>query len=77
MFLAMGVIDLRRFSVATDFGDRGDLEVVDIWLADEGTWDIDLAEVVKVNAFAVPADHVLNGRHLRGNWACCRPDRHV
>jgi hypothetical protein len=38
----MGVIDVRRFNVATDFGDSGVLEVEDIRLADEGTWDIEV-----------------------------------
>jgi hypothetical protein len=47
------------FNVATDFGDGEDPEVADIWPADEDTWDIDLAEVVKVNALAVPADREL------------------
>lgn len=61
----MGVIDIRRFNVATSFGDSGELEVADIWLADEGTWDIDLAEVVKVNALAVPADRELTYRVMQ------------
>jgi hypothetical protein len=65
MFRAMGMIDVRRFNVATHFGDSGDLEVADIWLADEGTWDIDLAEVVKVNALAVPADRKLTYRVMQ------------
>ncbi len=55
----MGVIDVRRFDVATHFGGSGDLEVADIRLADEDTWDINLAEVVKVNALAVSADREL------------------
>jgi hypothetical protein len=58
----MGVIDVRRFNVATYFSDSGDLEVADIWLADESTWDIDLAEVVKVNGLAVTADRKLTYR---------------
>jgi hypothetical protein len=58
----MGVIDVRRFNVATFFGSSGELQVADIWLADEDTWDIDLAEVVKVNALAVPADRKLTYR---------------
>ena len=65
MFRAMGVIDVRRFNVATYFGDSGDLEVADIWLADEDTWDIDLAEVVKVNGLAVPADRKLTYRVMQ------------
>ena len=61
----MGVIDVRRFDVATRFGDGGGLEVADNVLADEGTWDIDLAEVVKVNALAVPADRELTYRVMQ------------
>jgi hypothetical protein len=52
----MGVIDVRRFDVATHFGRSGELEVASISLADVSTWDIDLAEVVKVNGLAVAAD---------------------
>jgi hypothetical protein len=61
----MGVIDVRRFNVATYFGHSGDLEVAHISLANEGTWDIDLAEVVKVNALAVPADRELTYRVMQ------------
>lgn len=57
--LPLGVIDVRRFDVATHFARGGDLEVTSIWLSGEDTWDIDLAEVVKVNALAVPADREL------------------
>jgi hypothetical protein len=55
----MGMIDVRRFDVATHFGYSGDLEIADISLADEDTWDIDLAKVVEVNGLAVPADRQL------------------
>jgi hypothetical protein len=65
MFRDMGVIDVRCFNVATCLGDSGDLEVSDIWLADEDAWDIDLAEVVKVNALAVPADRKLTYRVMQ------------
>lgn len=61
----MGVIDVRRFSVATYFGNSGDLEVAEIWLAEEDTWDINLAEVVKVNGLAVPADRDLTYRVMQ------------
>jgi hypothetical protein len=61
----MGVIDVRRFNVVTYFGNSGDLEVADIQLADQDTWDIDLAEVVKVNALAVPADRELTYRVMQ------------
>jgi hypothetical protein len=65
MFLAMGVIDVRRFNVATCLGASGDLEVAGISLADEDIWDIDLAEVVKANALAVPADRELTYRVMQ------------
>lgn len=55
----MGVVDVRRFGVATCFGKLGELEVADIQLVDEDAWDINLAEVVKVNALTVPADREL------------------
>lgn len=61
----MGVIDVRRFNVATNFGASGDLEVVDISLAGKDTWDIALAEVVKVNALAVPGDRTLTYRVMQ------------
>jgi hypothetical protein len=61
----MGVIDIRRFNVATYFGDSGDLEVEDVCLAGEDTWDIDLAEVVKVNGLAVPTDRKLTYRVMQ------------
>src|SRR5258708_37107296 len=65
MSRAMGMIDVRRFNVATHYGDSEDLEVAHIWLADEDTWDIDLAEVVKVNGLAVPADRKLTYRVMQ------------
>jgi len=66
VFGAMGVIDVRRFDVATHFGTRsGELEVVNIQLADQDTWDINLAEVVKVNGLAVPADRKLTYRVIQ------------
>ncbi len=64
-FRDMGVIDVRRFKVATTCGPGGDLEVADVWLADEDAWDIDLAEVVKVNGLAVPADRKLTYRVIQ------------
>jgi hypothetical protein len=66
VFGTMGVIDVRRFDVATHFGTRsGELEVVNIQLADQDTWDINLAEVVKVNGLAVPADRKLTYRVIQ------------
>ncbi len=61
----MGVIDVRCFNVATYFGDSGDLEVADIQPAGEDAWDVDLAEVVKVNGLAVPADRTLSYRVMQ------------
>lgn len=61
----MGMIDVRRFQVATQFGHSADLEVADISLTDEATWEIDLAEVVKVNGLAVPADRKLTYRVIQ------------
>lgn len=65
MFPTMGVIDIRRFKVDTNFGESGELEVANIAPPDEDTWDIDLAEVVKVNALAVPADRELTYRVMQ------------
>jgi hypothetical protein len=62
---AMGMVDVRRFNVATCSGKRGELEVANIQLADVDMWDINLAEVVKVNGLAVPADRKLTYRVLR------------
>ena len=65
MFSATGMIDVRRFAVATYFGDSGNLEVADVEQVDEATWDINLAEVVQVNALAVPADRELTYRVMQ------------
>ena len=64
VFRAMGVIDVRRFHAAT-YWDSGELGVADVSLVDEDIWDIDLAEVVKVNALAVPADRKLTYRVMQ------------
>jgi hypothetical protein len=58
----MGVIDVRCFNVVTYFGGSGDLEVANIQSAGEDEWDVDLAEVVRVNGLAVPADRDLSYR---------------
>src|ERR1700759_4083118 len=55
----MGVIDVRRFDVATHFGRSGELEVAHISDPKEDQWDVNLAQVVEVNALAVPADRKL------------------
>lgn len=60
----MGVIDVRRFHIAT-YWNSGELGVADVSLVDEDIWDIDLAEVVKVNALAVPADRKLTYRVMQ------------
>jgi hypothetical protein len=61
----MSLIAVRRLSVETRFADSGDLEVAGIWPAGEDIWDIDLAEMVKVNALAVPADRKLTYRVMQ------------
>jgi hypothetical protein len=61
----MGEVDVRRFVVGTCYGKLGELEVADIRLADQDMWDINLAEVVKVNGLAVPADRKLTYRVMR------------
>jgi hypothetical protein len=58
----MGLIDIRRFGVTTRSGRAGKLEVDHIWLAEEDEWDINLAQVVEVNALAVPAKRSLTYR---------------
>jgi hypothetical protein len=58
----MGLIDVRRFGVTTRIGRAGKLEVDDVWLAEEDKWDINLAQVVEVNALAVPAKRSLTYR---------------
>ena len=58
----MGLIDVRRFGVTTRIGRAGKLEVDDVWLAEEDEWDINLAQVVEVNALAVPAKRSLTYR---------------
>jgi hypothetical protein len=55
----MGLIDVRRYSVTTCVGGSGELVVGDVELADESEWDINLAQVVEVNALCVPADRSL------------------
>jgi hypothetical protein len=53
------------FNVATYLGGSGDLEVADISPPVEDTWDIVLADVVEVNALAVPADRDLTYRVMQ------------
>jgi hypothetical protein len=55
----MGLIDVRRYSVTTCVDGPGELVVGDVELADESEWDINLAQVVEVNALCVPADRSL------------------
>lgn len=54
----MGLIDVRRFDVTTRM-DNGLLVVDDISLAEWNEWDVNLAEVIRVNALAVPGDRKL------------------
>jgi hypothetical protein len=55
----VGLIDVRRFVVTTHRDGPSRLIVGDVWPDHEDEWDINLAEVVKVNALAVPAKRSL------------------
>jgi hypothetical protein len=62
----MSLIDVRIFKVTTRIGGIDGLEVVgDPQLTDEQVWDISLAQVIAVNALAVPAERSLSYRVLR------------
>jgi hypothetical protein len=50
----MGLIDVRRFDVAAQL-NGGLLVVNDISQAERDEWDVNLAEVIRVNALAVPS----------------------
>jgi hypothetical protein len=52
----MGLIDVRRFRVTTHFAGDDVLKIADIDSPVEAEWDINLAEVIQVNALAVPVD---------------------
>ena len=58
----MGLIDVRRFSVTTFLGGRDRLAVGEVELAEEDEWEINLAQVVEVNALCVPATRSLTYR---------------
>ena len=58
-FRDMGLIDVRRFWVTTRVGGSGELVVSDVGLAEESEWDVNLAQVVEVNALCVPASRPL------------------
>jgi hypothetical protein len=58
----MGLIDVRRYSVTTYVDRSGGLAVGDVELAEESEWDINLAQVVEVNALCVPAKRPLTYR---------------
>ena len=55
----MGLIDVRRFWVTTHVDGSGELAVSDVGLAEESEWDVNLAQVVEVNALCVPASRPL------------------
>lgn len=56
----MSLIDVRIFHVATRTGGIDGLEIVGKpKVIDEDVWDINLAEVIRTNALAVPADRNL------------------
>jgi hypothetical protein len=65
----MGLIDVRRFWVTTCVEGSAELVVSDVGLAEESEWDVNLAQVVEVNALCVPASRPLTyqvmGNELR------------
>jgi len=63
--LDVGLVDYRRFDVATRSTGPGKLEIADVALADEGQWNIQLAKMIEVNALAVPAKRSLTYRIMR------------
>ena len=61
----MGVIDIRRFGVATYFDASGQLLVGDVWPEAEDELEVQLTDVIRVNALAVPARASVQYRVLR------------
>jgi hypothetical protein len=61
----MGIVDVRRFDVTTGFAPTGQLAVQHIKVAGRDKWDINLAEIIKVNALAVPADRTITYRVMK------------
>ncbi len=61
----MGLIDIRRFSVATSFDSAGQLLVGDVWPEAEDELEVQLTDLVRVNALAVPARGPVKYRVLR------------
>jgi hypothetical protein len=61
----MGVIGIRRFGVATYFGSVGQLLVGDVWPEAEDQLEVQLADLIRVNALAVPARASVKYRVLR------------
>ena len=61
----MGVIDIRRFGVATYFGSARQLLVGDVWPEAEDQLEVQLADLIRVNALAVPARAPVKYRVLR------------
>lgn len=61
-FRNMGLVDVRRYSVTTCLDGKGELAVGDVELAEEDEWEINLAQVVEVNALCVPATRSLTYR---------------
>jgi len=61
----MGLIDIRQFAVGTHFDRSGRLLVHDVWPEGEGELEVQLTDVIRVNALAVPAKTSLRYRVLR------------
>lgn len=61
----MGVIDIRRFAVTTYLDAWGQLMVTDVWPEAEDELEVQLADVIRVNALAIPVKGAVNYRVLR------------
>lgn len=61
----MGLIDIRRFGVATYFSSAGHLLVGDVWPEAEDELEVQLTDLIRVNALAVPAMVPVKYRVLR------------
>lgn len=61
----MGLIHIRRFAVTTHLDALGQLAVADVWPEAENELEVELTDVVRVNALAVPAKATVKYRVLR------------
>jgi hypothetical protein len=61
----LSLIDIRQLAVGTHFDRSGRLVVHDAWPEGEGKLEVQLTDVIRVNALAVPAKTSLRYRVLR------------